>query len=170
MRLFERVLRRVNNPKKPQQKFLCHVMRVLLLVPGRVPFRHLSRYSPYPEKTFARWFARAVDCVRLHHAASGEVVPAHHEPVLACAPSFVPKSGQHPPGLDMFWNGAHHRAAKGGEIATLAWVEVPQHSAYTLSVEQTPPTLTRDAAQTRLDAYLAHSRPVVTTPHLQPLP
>jgi hypothetical protein len=113
VRLFESVLRRVKNTKKPQQKFLGHVLRLLLRVPGRVTFRHLSRFSPAHEKTCARWFARAVDFVSLNHAAIVAIVPAHHEHVLAFAPSFVPKSGQHTPGLDMCWNGAHHRAAKG---------------------------------------------------------
>ena len=43
MRLFESVLMHLNNTKKPQQKFLCHVMRLLLLLPGSVTFRNLSR-------------------------------------------------------------------------------------------------------------------------------
>jgi DDE superfamily endonuclease len=169
VRLFESVLMRVKNTKKPQQKFLCHVMRLLLMVPGRVTFRNLSRYSPYHEKTFARWFARDVDFVSLNHAAIIEVVPAYHEHVLAFDPSFVPKSGQPTPGLDMFWNGAHSRAEKGLEIATLAWVDVTQNSAYTLSVEQTPTTPNCDAEQTRIDIYLAHIQHVVRTQHLQPL-
>src|SRR5262245_17011223 len=97
-------------PKKPQQKFLCYVMHVMLLLPGRIPFRNWSRYSPYHEKTFARWLARDVDCVSLNRAAIVEVVPPSHEHVLAVDPSFVPKSGKHSYGLDMFWNGAHSRA------------------------------------------------------------
>lgn len=113
MRLFESVLMRVKNTRKPQQKFLCHVMRVMLRVPGRVTFRNLSRDSPYHEKTFARWFERDVDFVSLNHAAIVDVVSAHHEHVLAFDPSFVPKSGKQTPGLDMFWNGAHRRADKG---------------------------------------------------------
>lgn len=169
MQLLESVLMRVKNTKKPQQKFLCHVMRLMLLVPGRVTFRNLSRYSPYHEKTFARWFERDVDFVSLNHAAIVNVVATHHEHVLAFDPSFVPKSGKRTPGLDMFWNGAHSRAEKGLEIATLAWVDVTQNSAYTLSVEQTPTTLKRDAEQTRINTYLAHIERVVTTQQLQTL-
>ena len=100
MRLFERVLMRVKHTKKPQQKFLCHVMRLMLMLPGRVTFRNLSRYSPYHERTFTRWFARDFDFVTLNHAAIVEVVPLSHEHVLAFDPSFVPKSGKHTYGLD----------------------------------------------------------------------
>jgi hypothetical protein len=39
------------------------VMRLLLMLPGRMTFRNLSRYSSYHEKTFARWFARDWDWV-----------------------------------------------------------------------------------------------------------
>jgi hypothetical protein len=169
VQLLESVLMRVKNTKNPQQKFLCHVMRLMLLVPGRVTFRNLRRYRPYHEKTFARWCERDVDFVSLNHAAIVKVVAAHHEHVLAFDPSFVPKSGQRTPGLDMFWNGAHSRAEKGLEMATLAWVDVTQNSADTLSVEQTPTTLNRDAEQTRIDPYLAHSERVVTTQQLQAL-
>jgi hypothetical protein len=147
----------LNNAKKPQQKFLCHVMRLLLLLPGRVTFRNLSRSSAYHEQTFARWFARDFDFVSLNHAAIVEVVAPSHEHILAFDPSFVPKSGQRTYGLDMFWNGAHSRAEKGLEIATLAWVDVTQNSAYTLSVEQT-----------RIDTYLSQIAAVVTTPQFQP--
>jgi hypothetical protein len=71
------------------------MMRLMLMLPGRVTFRHLSRYSPYHERTFARWFARDFDCVTLNHATIIEVVPPSHEHILAFDPSFVPKSGKY---------------------------------------------------------------------------
>jgi len=164
--LFESVLMRVQNTKKPQRKFLCHVMRVLLLLPGHVTFRNLSRYSPYHEKTFARWFARDWDVVSLNRAAIVEVVPPHNEHILAFDPSLVSKSGTYTYGLDLFGNGAHSRAEKGLEIATLAWVDVSHHSASALRVEQTPPAPTPATEETRIDSSLAQMKHVVTT---QPL-
>lgn len=170
MRLFDSVLMRLQNAKKPQQKFLGHVIWLMLMLPGRVTFRNLSRYRPYHEKTFARWFARDFDFVSLNHAAIVKVVPPSHEHVLAFDPSFVSKSGKRPYGLDVFWNGSHSRTEKGLEIATLAWVDVTHNSAYTLSVAQTPTAQSSDAEQTRSDTYVTHIEHVVTTHHLQPLP
>ena len=129
MWLLDSVLMRLKNAKKPQQKFLSHVIRLMLMLPGHVTVRNLSRYSPYHEKTFARWFARDFDGVTLNHAAIVEVVPPSPEHVLAFDPSFISKSGKQTYGLAMFWNGAHNRADKGVEIATLAWVDVTQNSA-----------------------------------------
>ena len=141
----------------------------MLMLPGRITFRQLSRYRPYHEKTFARWFARDVDVVRRNRAALVEVVPPSHEHVRAFDPSFVPTSGQHSYGLDMFWNGAQSRAAQGLEIATLAWVDVTQTSAYTRSVEQTSPAPPRDTEDTRIDASRSPMARVVTTQPLQAL-
>jgi DDE superfamily endonuclease len=169
VRLFESVLMRMKNTKKPPQKFLAHMIGLLLLLPGRMTFRNLSRYSPYHEKTFARWFARDCDFVSLNLAAIVEVVPPTHEQVLAFDPSFVPKSGKRTYGLAMFWNGAHSRAEKGLEIATLAWVDVTHNSAYVLSVEQTPSAPQGDTEETRIDTYLAQIEHVVTTQPVQAL-
>ena len=96
MRLCDSVLMHVQNTNKPRRKLLCHVLRLLLMVPGWVTFRTLSRYRPYHEQTFVRWFAHDVDFVSLNHAALVEVVPPHHEHVLAFDPSFVLKSDNGP--------------------------------------------------------------------------
>ena len=140
MRLLESVMARINQIKKPQQKFLTHLMGLLLMIPGHVTFRNLSRYSHYDEKTFSRWYARDFDFVSLNKAAIIEVIPSEHEQVLVMDSSFVPKSGKTTYGLDHFWNGSHSRVEKGLEISALAWLDVTGNCAYCLSVEQTPPT------------------------------
>ena len=58
MRLLHSILPHLHQTKKPQPKFLTHLLGLLLLLPGPAPFRNLSRYSFYQEKTFARWYAR----------------------------------------------------------------------------------------------------------------
>jgi DDE superfamily endonuclease len=170
MRLFESVLTTLTNLQRPQQKFLCHLMRLLLMLPGHVTFRNLSRYSPYHEKTFARHFATSVDFVALNKAAIMRVVPPDHEQALGLDASFVPKSGKHTYGLARFWNGAHSRTEKGLEISALGWLDVTDHCAYVLSVEQTPPAgPTADQEATRIDTYLDQVTRVVQQHALYPL-
>lgn len=155
MPLFQRVLTHFSQTKKPQQKFLTHLLGLMLMLPGHVTFRHLSRYSPYHERTFSRWYARDVDVVSLNKAAITAVVPSEHEQALVMDASFVPKSGKKTYGLDRFWNGSHSRTEKGLEISALAWFDITGHCAYCLSVDQTPPT--REAIHpeaTRIDGYL----------------
>jgi hypothetical protein len=94
MRPLESGLSGLKNISPLRRRFLCHLLGMLLLLPGRATFRHLSRYSTYHEKTFRRWFAKDFDWVSINRAAIMQGVPAEHEHVCAFDPSFVPKSGK----------------------------------------------------------------------------
>jgi len=140
------------------------------MFPGHATFRNLSRYSPYQEKTFARWYGKDFDFVSLNKAAIMEVVPAAHEQALVIDASFVPKSGKHTYGLDCFWNGSHSRTEKGLEISVLAWLDISANCAYCLSVEQTPPTgKATEQDNTRIDIYLDQLTRVVSEQKLRAL-
>jgi hypothetical protein len=155
MRLLQSVLSRLKQTKKPQYKFVTHLLGLLLMLPGHATFRNMSRYSPYHEKTFSRWYGSPFDWVSLNQAAITEVVPAEHEQAMVMDASVLPKSGKHTYGLDRFWNGSHSRAEKGLEISTLAWLDITGNCAYALSVEQTPPSAeTSDPETTRMDVDL----------------
>jgi hypothetical protein len=155
MRLLQSVLSRLKPTKKPQRKFVTHLLGLMLMLPGHATFRNMSRYSLYHERTFARWYATKFDWVSFNKSAITEVVPSEHEQALLIDASFVPKSGKHTDGLDRFWNGSHSRAEKGLEISTLAWLDLTGNCAYCRSVEQTPPTLALSTAEaTRMDVYL----------------
>ncbi len=155
MRLLQSVLPTLRETKKPQQKFVAHLLRLLLMLPGHATFRNLSRYSSYHERTLSRWYATDFDFVSLNKAAITQVIPSEHEQALVIDASFVPKSGKTTYGLDRFWSGSHGRAEKGLEISALAWLDITDNCAYALSVEQTPPTdKGADAQATRVDAYL----------------
>ena len=182
MRLLQSVLTRLKQTKAPQRKFVTHLFGLLLMLPGHATFRNMSRYSPYHERTFARWYDTNLDWVALNKAAIIEIVPADHEQALIIDASFVSKSGKHTYGLDRFWNGSHSRAEKGLEISALAWLDLTEKCAYGLSVEQTPPNPEPSASEssasessasessasdisapetTRMDVYLDQLRRVV---------
>jgi DDE superfamily endonuclease len=170
MRLLQSVLPTLRQTKKPQQKFVAHLLRLLLMLPGHATFRNLSRYRAYHERTFARWYARDFEFVSLNKAAITQVIPPEHEQALVIDASFVPKSGQKTYGLDRFWNGSHSRTEKGLEISTLAWLDMTENCAYGLSVEQTPPTdKTTDSEATRMDIYRDQLAHVVSEHHLSHL-
>jgi hypothetical protein len=154
VRLLQSILPYLKQTKKPQCKFIMHLLGLMLMLPGHATFRNLSRYSPYHERTFARGYGRDFDWSSLNKAAITEVVPPAHEQALVMDASFVPKSGKHTYGLDRFWNGSHSRAEKGLEISTLAWLDITDNCAYSLSVEQTPPRAsTSEPEATRMDVY-----------------
>ena len=170
MRLLHSVLATPSQTKKPQRKFIAHLLGLLLMLPGHATFRNMSRYSSYHEKTFARWYDRPFDWVSLNKAAITQGVTPAHEQALAIDASFIPKSGKQTYGLDRFWNGCHSRAEKGLELSTVAWIDITGHCAYALSVEQTPPSEELSGPDaTRLDAYLDQFTRLVTAHDLRPL-
>jgi hypothetical protein len=170
MRLLQSVLPGLRQTKKPQQKFLAHLLGLLLMLPGHATFRNLSRYSSYHERTFARWYARDFDFVSLNKAAILQVIPPEHAQALVIDASFVPKSGKKTYGLDRFWNGSHSRTEKGLEISALAWLDITDNCAYCLSAEQTPPVdKTTNSEATRMDVYRDQLARVVSEHHLSHL-
>jgi hypothetical protein len=157
MRLFESVLATLAHLQRPPQKCLMQLMRLLLMLPGPVTFRHLRRDRPSHERTFARPCARAVAFVALPKAAMMRVVPPDHEQALVRDASFVPQSGQHTYGLARFWNGTQRRTEKGRERSALGWLEGTDNCADRLRVAPTPPTGPAAAPEaTRLESYLDH--------------
>ena len=170
MRLLHSVLSTSSQTKKPQRKFVAHLLGLLLMLPGHATFRNMSRYSPITRRTFSRWYERPFDWVSLNKAAITTVVPPEHEQALAIDASFVPKSGKQTYGLDRFWNGCHSRAEKGLELSTVAWLDLTANCAYSLSVEQTPPSgENADPDATRIDTYLDQFTRLVTAHDLSAL-
>ena len=91
MRLLQSVLYSLNTAKKPQYKFVTHLLGLMLMLPGHATFRNMSRYSPYHERTFSRWYGRGFDWVSLNQAAITAVVPPEHDQALVMDASFVPQ-------------------------------------------------------------------------------
>jgi hypothetical protein len=170
MRLLQSVLPTLRQTKKPQQKFVAHLLGLLLMLPGPATLRHLSRYSSYHERTCARWYARDLDFVSRNKAAITRGSPPEQEQALVIDASFVPKSGKQTYGLDRCWNGSQGRTEKGRDISALAWLDITDNCAYCLRVAQTPPTdKTTDAAATRIAVSLEQLARVVSAQQLSHL-
>jgi hypothetical protein len=170
MRLLQSVLPTLLQTKKPQQKFLAHLLGLLRMLPGHATCRNLSRYRAYHERTLARCYARDFDFVSRNKAAIIRVSPPAHEPALVSDARFVPKSGQQTSGLDRSWNGSHSRTEQGRALSALAGLDSTDHCAYGLRVAQPPPAdKTTDTEATRIDVSLAPLTRGVSAHRLRPL-
>lgn len=170
MRLLQSVLATLPQTKKPQRKFVAHLLGLLLLLPGHATFRNLSRYSSYHERTFCRWYDRDFDFVALNKAAITQVMAPEHQQALVIDASFIPKSGAHTYGLEHFWNSRQRRSEKGLEVSAVAWLDITDNCAYGLSIEQTPPSdKSAEPQATRMDVYLEQVQRVVRDHHLHHL-
>lgn len=153
---------------KPRRKFGAALLATILALRGRFNYRNLARYGEYGERRYARQFAQPFPWLAYHAQVLRDAVPATHELIAAQDASFIPKSGQHTPGLGKFYNGCAGRAERGLEISALGVVDLTQKGAYVAAVAQTPvtpPKLKKAQAElTRLDHALAQVQ--TTRPHL----
>ncbi len=91
MRLLQSILTTLSKTKRPQRKFIAHLLGLLLMLPGHATFRNLSRYSSYHERTFVPWYDPPFDFVSLNKAAITQVIPPGHQQALLIDTSFIPK-------------------------------------------------------------------------------
>jgi hypothetical protein len=145
----------MSNISKPQRKFLVILFSTIMVLRGRMNFRNLSRYSDLSEISFLRNFRKAFDFHEFNHRLIEETIPSHHHKIGALDCSYVPKSGKNSYGIDQFWSGQASRAKKGQEISLLSIVDLDYHTAYSLSVTQTPASSEIGKGdENRIDFYL----------------
>ena len=160
-------LKQIPGLAKPQRKFVAALIATMLALRGRVNYRNLARYGAYCEHRYARQFAPPFPWLAYHAQMLQNAVPATHELIAAQDASFIPKSGQHTPGLGKFYNGCAGRAERGLEISALGVVDLTQKGAYVAAVTQTqtPPQSKKAQVElTRLDQAIAQVQ--MTRPHL----
>ena len=106
---------------------------------------------------YARQFSQSFDFIGLNRALIDRAIRAGGARLIAFDPSFIAKAGKHTPGRAYFWNGAHRRAEKGLEVSAFSTVDLEQHTGFTLSIQQTQPTIGSDGRvedDTLIDRYL----------------
>lgn len=116
MEIVNTVLQKMSSVKKPQRRFMLMLLPLLLCLRGRANFRNLSRYSPYHEKSFSRWYRRDFDFTEFNRLS---LLPLSEEDATLIAAtdcSFIPKSGRYTEGLGQFYSGGAGKAEKGGNL------------------------------------------------------
>jgi len=166
MTVVTEILKQMAAIAKPQEKFLSTLFATILVLRGRVNFLNLSRYADYSERSVRRHFRQDFDFLDFNLRATRMTVASSATQLLGQDTSFIPKSGKLTYGLDKFFDSCRGRAVKGLEVSLLSLIDVERHTAYALSVKQTPPSLSTQtksapktsAPVTRVDFYLEHLR------------
>jgi hypothetical protein len=145
----------------PQRTFLATLCVTILVLRGRVNFRHLSRDCDDSERTSARQFREPFDWPNFHQHVLMTALDPRSALVSAHDASFLPKSGEQTFGLGPFFNGCASRADRGLEISALAVVDGTRRCAFTLAVAQTPPgeaATKAEPEESRVDFYTPQLR------------
>jgi hypothetical protein len=150
--------------------FLLFLLPLILVIPGRINFTNLARFSTISEKTFRNWFEKVVEWLKLALALVKFLQDrglVGKEFILGIDTSFCDKSGKKTPGIGNFWNSKMNKAVSGLEICSATLVDLQYRQPIHLHSCQTPASLPE--GQTRVHAYLEHAQTVINglTPEIK---
>ena len=163
MSILEQVLAQLGI-RKTQRAFLIVLVRLWLVIPGRVNYANLARFSGKSEKTFRNWFGKPFNFVAVNSCLVKMAQEAGHLGkllALAIDSSHSRKSGKHTPGLGKYWESKAGKAVSGLEVSCCAVVDFTGNYALPLDALQTPSRLAE--GKSRLDHYVQHLTSVLST-------
>ena len=143
--------------RKPQRAFLLVLVRLWFVIPGRINYANLARFSGKSEKTFRTWFGKPFNFMAVTSCLVNLAQEAGHLSkalALVIDSSHIRKSGKQTPGLGKYWESKAGKAMSGLEVSCCAVVDLAGHFALPLDALQTPSLLA--AGESRVDHYRHH--------------
>lgn len=134
--LISAIIAKIGKTTKPTQKFINHILILYMGLRGRYNFMNIARYGRYNEKTYRNQMEKPFDWVGFNTELILE--NCSHELIMAYDPSYLSKSGKKTPHVGKFWSGTAQAVKRGIEIGSLAVVDIPNGTAFSLEAVQTP--------------------------------
>jgi len=140
--------------RSTQAAYLQVLLVLWLVVPGRLNFTNLARYSGPSERTHRSWFQKPLPWVELNtslilHLQDQQCLGS--KSIIGIDAVFIDKNGRCTPGVAQFWSGCQQRSLSGLEGSCVTWVDLDTQQPFPLSISQTPTDLPGE--QTRTDVY-----------------
>ena len=152
MTFVENILHQMPQLSKPRFHFLVALFHALSCFVGRATMLNLSRYGAGSPRRLHRWFSQPFSWPSLNWMALESAGVCDHQLVACLDCTFLPKSGKKTWGLGKFHCGVTGQTERGLEACVVGLVDLQEHTAYSLAVEQTPAEL--DPEQSRVDFYI----------------
>lgn len=140
---------------KSFKDFIIETLLLYMIIPQRINYLQLGRYSSSCEQRFRMNSVKYFDWLSFNLSLSGKVLTGLRKAIVI-DPSFISKSGKHTPWVGYFWSGCSGRAKRGLEILGIGLVDVDLKDCFSLEAVQTPDTTTLENHDAGLiDWYLA---------------
>ena len=140
---------------KWRRDFLIEIFMLYMVIPGRINFTQMSRYSKYCEQRFRNQFKQKFDFMNYNTSLITPVVGSRT--AISFDPSYIEKSGKKTPYMGSFWSGSDQCTKKGLEIAQIALIDIDLNQSFHLEAVQTVPVKTLKQADLSLADWYAHS-------------
>lgn len=127
---------------KSFEKILIEVLKLFILIQGRVNFTQLERYGTHNEQTFRNNFERrrskGINWLKLNIALAKRYFGGNGRWAVAIDPSYIGKSGNKTPHIGKFWSGCAQAVKHGLEIMGIGLVDIDANNCIMLRANQTP--------------------------------
>ena len=150
--------------RKTQRAFLSKLLSLWLVIPGRINYTNLSRYSDQSEQTFRNWFGKACPHLCINTGIVGVLQKAEcmgSTLVLGADASFISKAGKATDGIAKFWNGSIGKVEEGLELSAATLIDLEYRQAIVLNAVQTPASFAEE--QSRVTHYAGHIQTTLKT-------
>lgn len=148
------LLRRATKLNKRFYDFMIETLLLYMVIPKRINFLQLGRYSTSSEQRFRQNFRKHFDWLGFNCELSKEILTGERK-AIAIDPSFITKSGKRTPYIGRFWSGCSGKAMRGQEILGVGLIDADKKDCISLFAVQTPNPKTLNTAKwTLVDWYL----------------
>ena len=119
---------------------MIEVLMLYLIIPKRLNFLQMSRYSTYGEQRFRQQFEKKFDFMSFNTELTTRFFGSRK--AIAFDPSYISKSGKRTPYLGRFWSGCAGAVKKGLELSGIAAIDIDLRQCLHLEAIQTAPVQT----------------------------
>jgi hypothetical protein len=148
------LLRSSTKLNKRFQEFMIETLLLYIVIPKRINFLQLGRYSSSSEQRFRQNYSKHFDWMSFNSELSKDVLTGKRK-AIAIDPSFISKSGKKTPYIGRFWSGCNGKAMRGLEILGVGLIDIDNKYCLSLFAVQTPsPKALHVAEWTLVDWYL----------------
>ena len=130
-----------NCTAKLRKSFKTAIIQTLILymvIPRKINFKQMGRYSDSSEQRFRQLFERKFDWMAFNVSLMQRAFGVGGRKAIAIDASFISKAGKKTPYIGKFWSGCAAAMKRGLEILGIGIIDVDAHDCMMLRAEQTP--------------------------------
>ncbi|WP_321436018.1 transposase [uncultured Bacteroides sp.] len=126
---------------KSFKEFIIETLLLYMVIPQRINYLQLGRYSHSCEQRFRMNSAKEFDWLSFNLSLSRRILTGTRK-AIAVDPSYISKSGKQTPWIGYFWSGCAGAARRGLEILGIGLIDVDNKDCISLEAVQTPDSIT----------------------------
>lgn len=126
------------NLRKSFKTAFIQVMILYMVIPRKINFSQMGRYSDSCEQRFRQLYERDFDWMEFNTSLMWRNLGRGLRKAIAIDASYISKAGKKTPYIGKFWSGCASAVKRGLEILGIGIVDVDMRNCMMLRAEQTP--------------------------------